>query len=117
MPDTFVTENNYFLVNALVYHDNNGLLADLELNNQKYKIILGKDIKDIKSFDSLSQKFLEKREEGNIDKIAIKMFYKQMYGRLMGGKLNEKGCYGNWEISFVWQGYLKGKVKHDLNGF
>lgn len=38
------------------------------------------------------------------------MFTKQLYGRMKNPDFTSNGCYGNWDIDFVWQDQLKGVV-------
>lgn len=42
------------------------------------------------------------------------MFTKQLYGRLRNPEFQSKGCYGNWDIDFLWQDQLKGVVIKDM---
>ena len=45
---------------------------------------------------------------------AFKMFSKQLYGRLRNPEYEKEGCYGNWDINFLWQDQLKGTVIKDM---
>lgn len=38
------------------------------------------------------------------------MFTKQLYGRMKNSQYHQKGCYGNWDIDFIWQDQLKGTI-------
>lgn len=42
------------------------------------------------------------------------MFSKQLYGRLKNKEFAEHGCYGNWDISFLWQDQLRGTVTKEM---
>jgi hypothetical protein len=42
------------------------------------------------------------------------MFSKQLYGRLKNKEFIKTGCYGNWDITFVWQDQLKGVIVKNL---
>ena len=45
---------------------------------------------------------------------AFKMFSKQLYGRIKTGQYANLGCYGNWDINFLWQDQLKGTVIKEM---
>ena len=40
------------------------------------------------------------------------MFTKSLYGRYNRVRENEKGFYGNWDFSLVWEDEMQGRVKH-----
>lgn len=42
------------------------------------------------------------------------MFTKQLYGRMKNKQFQGQGCYGNWDIDFIWQDQLKGVVIKDM---
>jgi hypothetical protein len=54
-----------------------------------------------------------KKESKKACNFSLKMFNKQLYGRLPVADSRE-GCYGNWELTFWWQDELQGRVKHAM---
>lgn len=42
------------------------------------------------------------------------MFTKQLYGRIKNTEFTQTGCYGNWDINFLWQDQLKGTVIKEM---
>jgi hypothetical protein len=50
------------------------------------------------------------------DKIefSIRMFKKQLRGKIRCLNLKEEHCYGDLEISFCWKDHLRGKIIHPM---
>lgn len=42
------------------------------------------------------------------------MFTKNLYGRYQKVRENERGFYGNWELSLVFEDEMQGRVKHSI---
>ena len=92
--------------------DNNGgtMVYRLELGEEGMLMYFGKKFNKIQEF----VKMCNFSAKGNQKNFAFKMFTKQLYGRIRKENLVNKGCYGNWEIDFVWQDQLKGVVIKDM---
>lgn len=54
----------------------------------------------------------EKRKSSDF---TVRMFSKQLYGRIPGDNGN-RCSYGNWEFSLSWKDELQGRVRHNLTG-
>lgn len=80
------------------------------MGKEEYSIYFGKKFTSIENFVL----WCNPGGSGPVQSFAFKMFSKQLYGRIKTDAYASFGCYGNWDINFLWQDQLKGTVIKDM---
>jgi hypothetical protein len=79
------------------------------------QVLLGKGIASMGAFlEAVRQS--QGQEKLKPCEFAVRMFNKQLYGRIPGGN-GDLCSYGNWEFSLSWKDELQGRVKHNISAF
>jgi hypothetical protein len=86
------------------------LLYYVNLSKTNGKLYFGKNYQSIEQFSlSLTP------NPGKKGRFCVPMFTKNLYGRYQKFRENDRGFYGNWEISLVFEDEMQGRVKHSTN--
>jgi hypothetical protein len=78
--------------------ENSAVVYRLKMASEGVYMYFGKTFSNIQDFIKLCNPKIAGTEKN----FAFKMFSKQLYGRLKNTQFLNTGCYGNWDITFVW---------------
>lgn len=107
--NSFVAGDGHFRFRGEeTYRSGEGVVCRIECLRSNAGLIFGKGFADISSFLSARSGYNKSCD------FSVKMFSKQLYGRLVSKEARCSGGYGNCELSLFWRDELQGRIRQAM---